>query len=241
MTRRTQRRHRCSPERRADASAVIEARQLSRRFGGRAVVTDVSFRVEVGEVVGFLGPNGAGKTTTMRMLLGLIRPSEGEALVDGPAGYLPENFAAYDGLSVASYLRFLARAKGLAREDIDRVVAVAGLEGMESRPVARLSKGQRQRVGLAQALLGQPPALILDEPSQGFDPVQAVELRATVRSVAAEGTAVLLSTHLLAEAAAVCDRVVVIAGGRVVAEEPTGDVADLEARFLRLVGEAELT
>ena len=221
---------------------MIEAVGLARSFGGRPAVRDVSFSVAPGEVVGFLGPNGAGKTTTMRMLLGLLRPDAGSASVDGPVGYLPEAFAAYDGLTVAAYLRYMARMKDVAVADVGRVVRVSGLDGMERRPVGRLSKGQRQRVGLAQALLGSPAAYILDEPTQGLDPRQVVEIRSVVRRLADDdGAAVLLSTHLLAEAANVCDRVVVIAAGSVVAEERPGEAADLEERFLRLVGEAELS
>jgi ABC-2 type transport system ATP-binding protein len=220
---------------------VIEARRLTRQLGGREVVREVSFTVAPGEVVGFLGPNGAGKTTTMRMLLGLLRPTEGEVVLGGRVGYLPELFAGYEALSVQSYLSFMARMKDVDRADVLRVLRVARLEELATRPVGRLSKGQRQRVGLAQALLGKPPAYVLDEPTQGLDPSQVVDVRKTFRRLAdAEGAAVLLSTHLLAEASAVCDRVVVIVGGRVVAEERPGETADLESRFLRLVGEAEL-
>jgi ABC-2 type transport system ATP-binding protein len=220
---------------------VIEARRLTRQLGGREVVREVSFTVAPGEVVGFLGPNGAGKTTTMRMLLGLLRPTEGEVVLGGRVGYLPELFAGYEALSVQSYLSFMARMKDVDRADVLRVLRVARLEELATRPVGRLSKGQRQRVGLAQALLGKPPAYVLDEPTQGLDPSQVVDVRKTFRRLAdAEGAAVLLSTHLLAEASAVCDRVAVIVGGRVVAEERPGETADLESRFLRLVGEAEL-
>ena len=214
---------------------MIAARELSRRFGGRTVVEAVSFSVGPGEVVGFVGPNGAGKTTTMRMLLGILRPSSGEAAVDGP-------FAAYDALSVRSYLRFMTRVKRVPGEDAERAMTAAGVADLAGRPVGRLSKGQRQRVGIAQSLLGSPPAYVLDEPTQGLDPKQVVEARALVRSLATDhGAAVLLSTHLLAEASAVCDRVVVIVAGRVVAEERPGEAGDLEARFLRLVGERELS
>jgi len=219
---------------------MIEAAGLSRSFGGRQAVDGVSFSVAPGEVVGFLGPNGAGKTTTMRMLLGLLRPSSGTARIDGRVGYLPEGFAAYDALSVRSYLAFCAKVKKVARHDITRVMGAARIDDLARRPVSRLSKGQRQRVGLAQALLGRPSAYVLDEPTQGLDPSQVVDARAVVRSLAEAGGAVLFSTHLLAEAAAVCDRVVVIVKGKVVAEERPGDTADLEARFLRLVGQAEL-
>ena len=220
---------------------MIEAAGLTRAFGGREVVRDVTFSVEPGEVVGFLGPNGAGKSTTMRMLLGLLRPTRGSARLAGRAGYLPESYAAYDALSVAGYLRFCCRMKRLPLDAVEPALAAAGATDLASRPVGRLSKGQRQRVGLAQAVLGRPSSLVLDEPTASLDPAQVVDARRLIRQAADEGAAVLVSTHLLAEAAAMCDRVVVLVGGRVVAEERPGEAGDLEARFLRLVGEAELT
>ena len=203
-------------------------------------MTDVSLQVQPGEVVGFLGPNGAGKTTTMRMLVGLLRPDSGRVEAPERIGFLPEVFAGYDALSAHRYLRFMASMKGAPRTEADRCLDAAGATALSMRPLARLSKGQRQRIGLAQSLIGSPPAYVLDEPTQGFDPAQAVEARRLIRSLASGGSAVLVSTHLLAEAAAMCDRVVVIVRGRVVAEERPGAVADLEARFLRLVGESEL-
>jgi ABC-2 type transport system ATP-binding protein len=220
---------------------VIAAEGLSRSFGGRQVVRDVRFTVSPGEVVGFLGPNGAGKTTTMRMLLGLLRPSSGRARLAGRAGYLPEQFAAYDALTVEGYLRFCCRMKRLPASAVAPALDAARVAELARRPIGRLSKGQRQRVGLAQAVLGSPPALLLDEPTIGLDPRQVVDARALVRGSADDGAAVLVSTHLLAEAAAMCDRVVVIAAGSVVAEERPGEAADLEDRFLRLVAEAELS
>ena len=220
---------------------MIEARALERSFGGHRAVRDVSFRVEPGEVVGFLGPNGAGKTTTMRLLLGLLQPDAGSAVIDGNAGYLPERFAAYDQLSVTGYLEFMARMKRIEVDDVARVVDATEVGDFARRPVGRLSKGQRQRVGIAQALLGSPPNYVLDEPTQGLDPRQVVDTRGLIRQLASARAAVLVSTHLLAEAAAMCDRVVVIAAGRVVAEERPGEAPDLEARFLRLVAEAELS
>ena len=221
---------------------MIEARGLSRSYGGRPAVKDVSLRVQAGEVVGFLGPNGAGKTTTLRMLVGLLCPDHGTVAVPRPVGYLPEVFSGYDALSVRAYLQFLARMKGVAATEVDRALDATRTTKLATRPVGRLSKGQRQRVGLAQALLGEPPAYVLDEPTQGLDPKQVVEARELIRGLAkADNAAVLLSTHLLAEAAAICDRVVVIARGEVVAEERPGEAADLEARFLRLVGETELS
>jgi ABC-2 type transport system ATP-binding protein len=220
---------------------MIEARALTRRFGGREVVRQVSFRVEPGEVVGFLGPNGAGKTTTMRMLLGLLRPDDGEARVDGPVGFLPEVFNGYDALSVRSYLAFIADMKRAPKSEVERALDAADAVKLAGRPLGRLSKGQRQRVGMAQALVGRPLNYVLDEPTQGLDPKQVVEARRLVRGLAdKDGAAVLLSTHLLAEATAVCDRVVVIVKGEVRAEDRPGSVPDLEEWFLRLVGEAEL-
>jgi ABC-2 type transport system ATP-binding protein len=220
---------------------VIAAQGLHRSFGGRPAVRDVTFRVAPGEVVGLLGPNGAGKTTTMRLLLGLLRPSSGTARIDGPVGYLPEAFAAYEALSVRSYLRFCCRMKRLDVDAIGPAVRAAKADDLADRPFGRLSKGQKQRVGLAQAVLGEPPALILDEPTIGLDPQQVVDARALVRRTADAGAAVIVSTHLLAEVAAVCDRVVVLARGKVVAEERPGEASALEARFLQLVGEAELS
>jgi ABC-2 type transport system ATP-binding protein len=219
---------------------VIEARHLTKRFGGRTAISDVSLEVAPGEIVGFLGPNGAGKTTTMRILLGTLRPDDGDAKVDRPVGYLPENFAAYDVLSVRSYLGLMAKLKNVHEpREIDRVMEAAGVADLASRPVERLSKGQKQRVGLAQALLGSPRAFVLDEPTIGLDPRQIVDTRRVIRTLR-DDAAVLLSTHILHEAAELCDRVVVIVKGKVVAEERPQSATDLEERFLRLVGESEL-
>ncbi|HUF31809.1 MAG TPA: ABC transporter ATP-binding protein [Acidimicrobiales bacterium] len=220
---------------------MIAAEGLTRSFAGREVVRDVTFSVGPGEVVGFLGPNGAGKTTTMRMLLGLLEPAAGRSDVTRPVGYLPEAFTAYDTMSVRGYLRFCCRTKRLETDAVEPAMDEARVADLATRPIGRLSKGQRQRVGLAQAVLGRPPSVILDEPTIGLDPGQVVSARSLVRSLADDGAAVLVSTHLLAEAAAMCDRVVVIAAGRVVAEERPGEAGDLEARFLRLVAEAELS
>jgi ABC-2 type transport system ATP-binding protein len=219
---------------------VLRAHKLTRGFGGRPAVSEVTFDVQPGEVVGFLGPNGAGKTTTMRMLAGMLQPDSGTAHAPERLGFLPEVFAGYDSLTASGYLRFMAHMKKANPQEVDRALAAAGGADLARRPLGRLSKGQRQRIGLAQALIGSPPAYILDEPMQGFDPAQVVEARQVVRSLAGGGAAVLVSTHQLAEAAAMCDRVVVIVRGRIVAEERPGEVADLESRFLRLVGESEL-
>lgn len=218
---------------------MIEARGLTKRFGGRVAIEDVSFRVDAGEIVGFLGPNGAGKTTTIRLLIGTMRADSGEAVVSRPVGFVPENFAAYDVLSVRSYLELMATLKRIELDDVNRVMTASGVADLAPRPVERLSKGQRQRVGLAQALLGNPHAYVLDEPTIGLDPKQIVDTRAVIASLR-DHAAVLVSTHILAEAAEMCDRVVVIVKGRVVAEERPSSAPDLEERFLRLVGESEL-
>lgn len=220
---------------------MMRAGSLARSFGGVEAVRDVSFAIDPGEVVGLLGPNGAGKTTTIRMLLGLLRPTSGSADIDGPVGYLPEAFAADHALSIDSYLRFWCRLSGLDRGAVESAVAATDLLELRRRPIGRLSKGQRQRVGLARALLGSPPSIVLDEPTIGLDPAQVVDVRRVVRRAADDGAAVLVSTHLLAEAAATCDRIVIMVAGRVVAEEAPGSAAELEDRFLRMVGEASLT
>ena len=219
----------------------LACEDVRRSFGGRVAVDGVSFTVDAGEVVGLLGPNGAGKTTTMRCLLGLLRPSSGSVSRPERVGFLPEAFAAHDPLPVARYLRYVAAMKQVPAADVERCLDAAGAADLASRPFGRLSKGQRQRVGAAQALLGSPPAYVLDEPTIGLDPGQVVDLRALVRTLAEQGAAVLLSTHLLAEAAQLCDRVVVVVRGRVVADERPGEAADLEARFLRAVAQAELS
>jgi ABC-2 type transport system ATP-binding protein len=211
---------------------VIRVDGLARSFGGHRAVDGVSFSVEPGEIVGLLGPNGAGKTTTIRMALGLLRPHEGTVEVTRPLGYLPELLQPPEGLTVDSYLRFQCRARRIDRRAVDGALVDAGVADLASRPIGRLSKGQRQRVALAQAVLGTPAALVLDEPTASLDPQQVVDVRSLLRRRAAGGAAVLVSTHLLAEAAAVCDRVVVLSAGKVVAVEMPGD--DLEARFLRL-------
>jgi ABC-2 type transport system ATP-binding protein len=211
---------------------VIVADGLARSFGGTEVVSDVSFTIEGGEIVGLLGPNGAGKTTTIRMLLGLLRPHRGHVEITRPLGYLPEQLQPYDGLNVRSYLRFACRTRRIDRRAVERAMTDAGVADLARRPLGRLSKGQRQRVALGQAVLGQPQSVVLDEPTASLDPQQLVDVRGLVRRLADGGAAVLVSTHLLAEAAAVCDRVVVLSAGRVVAIEPPGD--DLEQRFLKL-------
>jgi len=220
------------------ASAVVELDSVSKRYGSRTIIHDVSFSVMKGEIVGFLGPNGAGKTTTMRMIAGFTAPTSGRVSVAGYdmatqnaeaarlIGYLPERPPLYDTLDVSAYLRFVAKVKGVRRAalaaDLDRVITACHLEAVTRQEVFKLSKGYRQRLGLAQALLGQPQVLLLDEPTAGLDPGQIQETREVIRAFGEEH-AVLLSTHILAEATLICRRVAIIDHGRLLAiDSPAG-------------------
>jgi len=211
---------------------MIRAAHLTRRFGPVLAVEDVSFVVERGRVAGFLGPNGAGKTTTMRMLAGLIPPCSGGATIAGhdahaePArahqalGWLPDGAPAPDLLRVDEYLRFRAKLYGCGgAASIERVIDRCGLQDVRRRVIGQLSRGYRQRVGLAAAIVHDPPALILDEPGTGLDPVQQQAFRQLIRDLA-EDRAILFSTHQLAEATALCDDLLLIARGRMIASGP---------------------
>ena len=211
---------------------MIEVQHLTKRYGRVVAVDDVSFRVERGEILGFLGPNGAGKSTTMRILSGYMPATEGRANVAGfdvfdkpldakrRIGYLPETPPLYPDMTVREYLDFVARIKGVPnREKKDRVAAVmtrTHVADMADRHCGKLSKGYKQRVGLAQALIHNPDVLILDEPTAGLDPKQIIETRELIRGLAGDHT-VVLSTHILPEVAQTCQRVVIINKGRVVA------------------------
>ena len=229
---------------------MIEVRDLTKTFGAVEAVRGISFRVEAGEIVGFLGPNGAGKTTTMRILAGIFPPSSGEVRIAGrdPArdplacrravGYFPEYAPFYPDLRVAGYLRFVARMKRLPRAEragaVAQVLAWCGLEGVAGRRVGTLSKGYRQRVGLAQALCGNPPILILDEPTIGLDPEQVVEIRDLVRALGGSRT-VFFSSHILSEVEALCERVIVVARGRLVGEGTARELSERVGRRQRVV------
>jgi ABC-2 type transport system ATP-binding protein len=236
------------------AEALIEIAGLTKRFGGFTAVDGVSFTVARGEVVGFLGPNGAGKTTTMRMLAGFLPPSAGTARIAGhdvwaapvaakrALGFLPEGAPAWPEMGVAAFLGFCARVRGCGAAEVARAMALTGLEGVRLEPIETLSKGFKRRVGLAAALLHDPPALVLDEPTDGLDPNQKHEVRALIRAMA-PAKAIIISTHILEEVAAVCTRAIVIARGRLRADATpaalTADGRDLEAVFRALtLGEA---
>ncbi|HEY6910984.1 MAG TPA: ABC transporter ATP-binding protein [Myxococcales bacterium] len=213
---------------------MIEVSHLVKSYRDLKAVNDVSFKVEKGEILGFLGPNGAGKTTTMRMITGVLPPTSGSAKVAGfdvfeqpmevkrRIGYLPETPPVYTDMTVRAYLRFVAEIKGVKRKqregEVERVAQRTNCDGFIHRVIGNLSKGQRQRVGLAQALLNDPEVLILDEPTVGLDPMQIIEVRELIKSLAGKHT-IILSTHILPEVQSTCQRVVVLAGGKVVAND----------------------
>ncbi len=188
------------------------------------MVDDLNLEIKVGEIVGLLGPNGAGKTTTIRMIAGVLPPSQGTVQIEGQnvLGYLPENNPLYENLTVHEYLNFWARLKNITRPNRDRYVKKAveslGLEEVFYRPVAELSKGYRQRTGLAQALLADPPILLLDEPTEGLDPNQRAEIHKLVLGLGQERT-VIICSHVLSEITKMCGRVIIINRGRVVADD----------------------
>lgn len=217
---------------------MIEVQNITKRYGDFTAIDRVTFTVEKGEVLAFLGPNGAGKTTTMRILTCFMPATEGVARVAGfdcfdqplevkrHIGYLPEYLPLYQELTVTEYLTFVGRIKGMGAEDLrngsERVTERLALGDVRHRLIANLSRGYQQRVGLAQALLHDPPVLILDEPTVGLDPKQIIEIRELIKSLAGSHT-VILSTHILPEATAVCQRVVIINNGRIVAvDSPDG-------------------
>ena len=222
---------------------MIEVQHLTKRYGPITAVEDVSFRVERGEILGFLGPNGAGKTTTMRILTGYLPPTEGRALVAGfdvfdepmqakrRTGYLPETPPLYPEMTVREYLAFVARIKGVPagerKTQVDAAIDRARVSDVMDRHCGKLSKGYRQRVGLAQAILHNPDVLILDEPTAGLDPKQIIETRDLVKKLAGDHT-IILSTHILPEVSQTCQRVVIINKGRVVAVDTP---ANLTARL----------
>jgi len=237
---------------------LIKADALTKRYGGLTAIRGVSFEVAKGEVVGFLGPNGAGKTTTMRILTGYLPPTEGSAVVGGfdlsrnpreakrATGYLPETPPLYPEMRVRDYVRYVATLHDVPRAQrsskVDRALGSCGLEKVANRVIRTLSKGYRQRVGLAQAIVHEPAVLILDEPTSGLDPIQIAEIRELIRRLAAEeGRTVILSTHILAEVEAICQRVLLIAYGQLRVDarlDALREQGSLEQVFVREVQSA---
>ena len=211
---------------------MIEVDKVTKYFGSFPAITDISFRAEQGEVLGFLGPNGAGKTTTMKIITGFMPPSSGRVTVAGydvitesvearrHIGYMPETVPLYGEMTVDDYLRFMGRIRGMSRSyirrRIDDVIGICRLEEYQSSYISKLSKGFRQRVGIAQAILHEPDVLILDEPTIGIDPIQVVETRQLIKSLGGEHT-LIVSTHILPEVSTICERVIIIHEGQIVA------------------------
>lgn len=236
---------------------MIEVQQLTKRYGDLIAVSNISFSVDSGQILGFLGPNGSGKTTTMRIITGFMPATSGTVKVAGfdifddsfearkRIGYLPENPPLYNDMTVTAYLRFVARIKGMRKAEIpdalDRVLLRCGLAKVTDRVTGHLSKGFRQRVGLAQAIIHNPQVLILDEPTVGLDPQQIIEIRALIKELAGAHT-VVLSTHILPEVAQVCEKVVIISSGRVVMEDMLVNLTKgqpLEEVFLKAISQEE--
>jgi ABC-2 type transport system ATP-binding protein len=224
-----------------NGKVMIEVDHLSRYYGPVPAINNVSFRAEKGEILGFLGPNGAGKTTTMRMLTGYLPPTSGRALIAGhdvveeslaarsEIGYLPENTPLYPEMTISGYLNFMARLRGVENrnEAVERVMERVSIDHRADDLIGHLSKGFRQRVGIAQALVHDPSVMILDEPTIGLDPKQIREVRSLIHELGGEHT-VLISTHILSEAQQICDRVLIIKRGQIVAEDTP---AQLTARL----------
>ncbi len=218
---------------------MVEVKNLTKRYGNMTVVDDISFSVGEGEILGFLGPNGAGKSTTMNMITGYISSSSGTVTVNGSEvlenprkvkssiGYLPEIPPLYVDMTVKKYLEFmfdLKRVKLPKKEHIDEVMRLVKISDVSGRIIKHLSKGYRQRVGFAQALLGNPPVLILDEPTVGLDPQQIIEIRNLIKSLGKKHT-VIFSSHVLSEISATCDRIIVISNGKIVADTKASELS----------------
>lgn len=236
------------------AAAMIEAVGLSKFYGQFAATRNVTFSIPQGQVAAFLGPNGAGKSTTMKLLTGFLSPSEGTARIGGHdvqtdriaaaklIGYLPENGPLYNEMTPQSLLKYMGEARGMSggnlRQRMEFVADKCSLKSVWGKTVSKLSRGYRQRVGMAQALLHDPEVLILDEPTSGLDPNQTYQARELIRSLG-ETKTILLSTHILSEVQAVCSRVILINDGEIILDGSVDDMAkggDVEARFRELTG-----
>jgi len=224
---------------------MIEIKKISKFFDNNKALDKVNFKLGSEGVVGLLGPNGAGKTTLMRILTGYMNPSEGKIFWDGKKvntqsiihkkriGYLPENNPLYGGMTTREYLKFIADIKNVNDEQINKAIKECGLKNVISQRIETLSKGFKQRVGLAGAILGKPKLLILDEPTSGLDPNQIIEIRQLIKRLATKKL-IILSTHILPEAREVCERLILISRGKIVMDEPTKSIKDLEKKFVEL-------
>lgn len=237
---------------------MIEIKNLTKKFGSIVILDNISFSVKRGEILGFLGPNGAGKTTTMKIITGFWKATDGEAMVDGlpvsshsletrrKIGYLPETVPLYEDMKVYEYLKFVAEARGIQSEKIKarikEVIESCGLAKVIKKPIEELSKGFRQRVGLAQAIIHEPDILILDEPTTGLDPNQIVEIRDLIKKIGKEKT-VIFSTHILSEVSATCDRVIIINNGKIAGEGSPAELAQKaggkEVIYVKIKGNKE--
>lgn len=212
---------------------MIQIEKVNKSFGAQQVLKDVSLTIPEGQVLGLLGPNGAGKSTLMKILIGLWKADSGMVSTPPRIGYLPENNPLYEEMYVIEYLRFMAQMTQIGnwKLEIEDLIDRVGLTPECHKHIRELSKGYRQRVGLAQALLGDPQLLILDEPTTGLDPNQLVEIRSLIRSLGKDRT-VILSTHIMQEVREMCDRVVILDHGEIKADKPINEIIDLEQLFI---------
>ncbi len=237
---------------------MIEIKELKKEFGKTVVLDNISFTVKKGEILGFLGPNGAGKSTTMKMITSFWTPTGGSIEIDGldvsknslktrqKIGYLPETVPLYDDMRVFEYLKFVAEIRGIKKgsikERIKKVVSDCNLEAVIRKPIEELSKGYRQRVGLAQAIMHNPDVLILDEPTTGLDPNQIIEIRDLIKEIGKEKT-IIFSTHILSEVSATCDRAIIINKGKIIAEGTPSDLVNKagggEIIYVKIKGERD--
>ncbi|MBQ7996286.1 MAG: ATP-binding cassette domain-containing protein [Paludibacteraceae bacterium] len=217
---------------------MVQIEHLNKSFGAQQVLRDITLSIPDGQIVGLLGPNGAGKSTLMKILIGLWNADSGVVQVSPRIGYLPENNPLYEEMYVAEYLGFMAemtndksQISNLKSQIVDTLIDLVGLTPERHKHIRELSKGYRQRVGLAQALIGNPELLILDEPTTGLDPNQLVEIRALIRKLTNSAMTVILSTHILQEVREMCDRVIILDHGIVKADMPMEQIPDLESLF----------
>lgn len=229
---------------------MIEVKNLTKKYGSFEAVKDISFSIDKGEIVGFLGPNGAGKSTTMNMITGFIEPTEGSIIVDGydiekkpnkvkgKIGYMPENVPLYKELTVREFINYMADLRGIKKtekkEKINKVIDETGIKAVQNKLISNISRGYRQRVSLAGALVGNPEILILDEPTVGLDPKQVIEIRNLIKSFKGKYT-VILSSHILSEVSNMCDKIIVINNGRIVKIDSTQNLINSESKNSKIV------